>query len=185
MRYFKPELLARSRSQDDEVAEAAAKEWEEATAGYEARFNVIAPRLPGGAGELCSRFSLHDAKVLGAAFATEKAMFVILLRLEGASGQIGKVLELNYLPMAGPTGGVAVKPNASLQGRSHKDVWVLYDEFDFNEECRFCTHSLLLTDGREIEVRFTDMKVLLLDEVVTPGYLTEGERKWPTVSVVG
>ncbi len=185
MKYFKPELLARCRSRDDDLAESAAKEWEEAVAAYQARFNAVFPRLPSEVGGLCSRFSLHDAKMLGAAFGTEKALFGILLQLERSSGHTGKVLELNYQPVAGPNSGVVVKTNASRQGGSRQEVWVLYDEFDFDEEHGFFTHSLLLTDGREIEVRFTNLTVRLLDEVVTPVHLPEGERKWPAAEIVG
>lgn len=185
MKYFKPELLARCRSRDDDVAEAAATEWEEAVAAYQKRFDAISPQLPGEVGRLCSRFPLHDAKMLGAAFATETALFCILLQLEGEAGHTGKVLELKYLPVAGPNSGVIIKTHHSIQGASRRDVWVLYDEFDLDEEHRFFTHSLLLTDGREIEVRFTNLTVVLLDEVVTPVHLTDCERKWPAPEVVG
>ena len=103
MKYFKPELLARCRSRDDEVAEQRRTEWEEAVAAYQARFHAISTHLPDEVGPLCSRFSLHDAKMLGAAYGTEKAMFGVLLLLEGVSGYAGKVLELNYLPVQGQT----------------------------------------------------------------------------------
>ena len=42
------------------------------------------------------------------------------------------------------------------------------------------THSLLLSDGHEIEVRFTALTVRLLDEIVTPVQLTDREKKWLT-----
>ena len=57
---------------------------------------------------------------------------------------------------------------------------MLYDEFDLDEQHGFFTHSLLLTDGHEIQVRFTRLTVRLLDEVVTPVQLTDREKKWLT-----
>src|SRR5438552_5952067 len=52
MKYFKPDLLARCRSLDDEVAEAAAQEWEQAITDYRARIKAIRLRLPTGARRL-------------------------------------------------------------------------------------------------------------------------------------
>jgi hypothetical protein len=185
MKYFKPELLARCRSRDDNVADAAAREWEEALAAYQARFTSIRSQFPGGVRRLCSRFTLHDARVLGVASSSKrKALFGMLLRLEGAPGRPGEILELNYHPVAGPNGGVKIKPPESSQQVARKDVWILYDEFDLDEEHAFFTHSLLLTDGREIEIRFHNLTVRQLDEVATPFELTPGEKKWPLAEVV-
>ena len=108
MKYFKPELLARCRSRDDDVAEAAAKEWEEAVVAYRARLEAVRPNLPGKVERLRSRFSLHDAQVLGFAFGSEKARFGILVRPEGSSGQPGKILDITYHPVAGAN-GVSIK----------------------------------------------------------------------------
>ena len=185
MKYFHAELLARCRSHDDDVAEVAAKEWDEALAAYQARFKAVRSQMPAGVRRLYSQFSLHDARMLGAAYWTRKALFGVLLRLEGVPGCPGEILELNYHPVAGPNGGVNVKTHNSLEGGSRRDVWVLYDEFDLDEEHGFFTHSLLLTDGREIEVRFNGLMVRLLDEVVTPVQLIEGERKWLPAEVSG
>jgi hypothetical protein len=43
MKYFKPELLARYRSLDDGVAEAAAEEWEQAVVAYRRRLRCHPP----------------------------------------------------------------------------------------------------------------------------------------------
>ena len=180
MKYFKPELLARCRSRDDDVAEVAANEWEEAVAAYHARLEAVRAHLPGKVERLRSRFSLHDAQVLGIAFGTEKARFGILLRPEGSPTRPGKILDLNYHPAAGANGGVSIRAKVHTDGGPRKDVWVLYDEFDLDEQHGFFTHSLLLSDGHEIEVRFTALTVRLLDEIVTPTQLTDREKKWLT-----
>jgi len=185
MKYLKPELLARCQSRDDDVAEAAAKEWEKALAAYQTRFKAIESLLPPEVSRLCSRFSLHDAKMLGAAYGTrEEALFGVLFQLEGPPGHPGEILQLNYHPVAGPNGGVNVKPPSSSEGGSRRDVWVQYDELDLDEEHGFFTHSFLLTDGREIEVRFNGLTIRLLDQVVTPPHLPAGERKWGPAEVV-
>jgi len=179
MKYFKPELLARYRSSDDGVADAAAKEWEEATAAYQARFKSVRGKLPASVRRLCSKSSLHDAGVLGVARNDRKPLFGILLRLEGSHGQSGEVLELSYHPVVGPKGGIEITTHASSQSKVRRGVWVLYDEFDINEEHAFFTHSLLLCDGREIEIRFHNLTVRRLDQVFTPAELTQREVKWP------
>jgi hypothetical protein len=184
MKYFKPELLARYRSSDDGVAEAAAKEWEEALAAYQARFKSISGKLPAGVRSLCSKMSLHDARFLGAAWNEQKPLFGIMLRLEGSRGQSGEVLELHYHPVVGPKGGVGIRMHASSEKTVHKEVWILYDEFNLDEEHAFFTHSLLLTDGREIEIRFHNLTVRRLGRVFTPTELTEGEVKWPLADTI-
>lgn len=179
MKYFKPELLTRLRSRDDNVADAAAMEWEEATAAYQARFKKVRDKLPVGVRRLCSKVSLHDARVLGAACSTRNPLFGILLRLEGSAGESGEVLELTYHPVAGPNGGVHIGTHAPSETTARNGVWVLYDEFDIDEEHAFFTHSLLLSDGREIDIRFHSLAVRRLGQVFTPTELTEGEVKWP------
>lgn len=177
MNYFDPQLLARCRSRDDDEADAAAAEWDRAAERYRARFDAIADRLPAAVARLCADFSLHDAKLLGAAVA-EQAYFGVLLQLPGAAG----VLHLEYRPAAGQDGGVVVSRHAAL-GRAEpsRDVWVLYDEFD--ERPGAFVHRLLLSDGREVEVRFDDLGVRLLSRVVQPPSLAEGELKWPAAEV--
>ena len=179
MKYFKPELLARYRSSDDRVADAAATEWEEAVAAYQARFKSVRGQFPVGVRRLCSKVSLHDAKMLGAARSERKPLFGILLQLPGSPGQSGEVLELNYHPVVGPNGGIHIRRHASSERNVRRDVRILYDEFDLDEEFSFFTHSLLLTDGREIEIRFHSLTVRWLGYGFAPTELTEGEVKWP------
>ena len=48
MRYLTPELLARYRSPDNDVAEVASGQWEQAAADYNAELNALRPFLPAG-----------------------------------------------------------------------------------------------------------------------------------------
>jgi hypothetical protein len=102
-----------------------------------------------------------------------------MVQLEGSAGKNGEVLELSYHPVAGPSGGVAIRMPAGAAQQLRRDARILYDEFDLNEEHAFFTHSLLLTDGREIEVRFHSLTVRRIGHVFTPTELTEREVKWP------
>jgi hypothetical protein len=181
MKYFKQELLARCRSLDDDVSDAAAKEWEQAIASYRARTRAIRPQLPLSVRRFLSRVTLHDAKVLTMTFGRKQPTFTLLTQLEDTPSQPGEVLELSYFLVAGPHGGVAFKKPTQLHKEAPGPRYILYDEFDLDERA-FFTHSLLLTGGDEIEVRFHSLRVRRLEKVlVTPLQLPEEERTWPLV----
>ncbi len=179
MKYFKPELLARYRSSDDRVAEAAATEWEEALAAYQARFKSIRGKLPVGVRRF-SKVSLHDARYLGAALDKQQPLYGLLLQLEGLPGQSAEVLELKYQPVPGPNGGIHIMMHTSSERKPRKGVWLLYDEFDLDEAQDFFTHTLLLTGGWEIEIRFLNFSIRRL----TPTELAEGKVTWPSAESV-
>jgi hypothetical protein len=182
MRYFKPELLARCRSLDDDVADVADAEWEKAIADYRERIQSIRPRLPRSVRSLLTHFSLHDAKVLAIAFGKKPPTFALLIRLEDTPSKPGELLELSYLPVAGPGGGVTFHKHPQINEHSSGQGWILYDEFDLMEEKSFFTHSLLLSDGMEAIVRFHGLRVAQLEEALTtPQQLNESERTWPLV----
>jgi hypothetical protein len=167
-------------SLDDDVAEAAAEDWEQASLAYRARLRAIRRQLPPAARRLISRVTLHDAKVLGVASSRRGPWFALRLQLEGTPGQPGETLELAYHVVAIPHGGLAFRKHAIDQGLQ-EPLWVLYNEFDIDEERAFFTHSLLPTGGLEMEIRFHDIRVRYLDEVVSPLELIEAEGKWPLV----
>jgi hypothetical protein len=97
MRYFTPELLARSRSPDDDVSEAAADEWEQAVAKYNAELDSIRPDLPPGVRALLASCSLHDARILSISEARRRPRLSLLIQLEGRPTRPGDLLELQYL----------------------------------------------------------------------------------------
>jgi hypothetical protein len=180
MNYFKPELLARCRSRGD-VAEAAAAEWEAARAAYRARLDAIRPSLPAAVRRLLSIVSLHDAKVLGMSIGKRKPRFALRVRLEGTARQPGEVLEVSYRPVVGPNGGVTFQKPPLAEAPPPGPQWVLYDEFDVDEDRGLFVHSLLLTSGMEISVRFHSLSVQYLEEIASPLQLHEGQRTWPLV----
>jgi hypothetical protein len=184
MNYFKPELLARYRSSEDDVAEAAAQEWDEATVAYRARFKSVRAKLPNNVRRLCSKDSLHDATLLGVAISMQKPFFGMFVQLEGSSGKPGEVLELGYHTVAGPKGGMQVGTLPASLGNNRGSVHILYDEFDLDEEHAFFTHAILLSDGREIDIRFHNLSVRRIGHLFTPTELTEREVKWPLAASI-
>src|SRR5262249_38355655 len=98
MKYFTPELLARCRSTDDEVADDAADKWEQALAAYKTRLRKIRSHLPLGVRQLLRRASLHDAQCLvitTSGSGAEKELF-LTFRLAGSSQQPAGGVELRY-----------------------------------------------------------------------------------------
>lgn len=168
MKYFKPELLARCRSADDEVTDPAAGEWEQAIQAYRQRLRSIRSHLPTGARRLLSRVTLHDAKLLDVILSKKLPRLALVIRLPGTSSQQGKVLNLDYFLVTKPHSCVTfTKHSPPSTGAGER--WVLYDEFDLNEQEGFFTHSLLLTGSFEEEIH------------LSPLDLPEGERTWPLI----
>jgi hypothetical protein len=128
-----------------------------------------------------SRFSLHDAKVLNISFGKRTPRFVLRVRLEGTANHPGEILELSYRRVGGPKGGVTIRKHPPSDKGTSDSIWVLHNEFDVDEERAFFTHSLLLTDGHELEVRFHALHIQSLEEVVSPLELVEEKRTWPLV----
>ena len=180
MKYFKPELIERYRSINDDIADAAAKEWEEAIVSYRARIKAIRTKLPAGVRRLRSRVPLHDSKIFGVAISDPKPLFSMLIQLEGTARHPGEVLELNYHSVAGPNGGIHFRMPTSAITKVLKDARILYDEFDVDETHGFFTHSILLNDWREFEIRFHNLSYKRLGRVYVPTDLTkQHDITWP------
>jgi len=178
MKYFKPELLTRYRSCNDDEAASAAKEWDEAIAAYESRLQTIFPRLPREVQRLCSEFSLHDAQLFGVARKNTPPTICTWLRLDESSAEQARILELNYTPVTGLAGGIEIDPRDIATASPENQVFVLYDEVDRDETQGFLTHSLLLSNGRELDIRFTDLAIEIFDDGMTPSALFAEKKKW-------
>lgn len=186
MKYFTPELLARYRSPDDAVAEAAAAEWEANTAAYRERLQAIRSRLPRSVRGLLGRYTLHDAKVLTLALGMTQPTCTLQVRLEGTPSQAGPVAEIKYRIVPGDRGGVTFTRHAPFSSAASSLGWIIYNEFDAPEKGETFVHSLLLSTGLEIVVRFQAMRVQVLDEVVVePLELPAGKMTWPMVEAYG
>ena len=168
MRYFTPELLARYRSPADAVADAAAAEWEQAVAKYNAELDAIRSDLPGGVIALLDRYSLHDAKLLGVLVAAKRPRVSLLIQLEGRPNRPGKVLELRYLVARRPSLSVTTHGNARKALADGNRIQ--YDEFGkvSDDPAEVFSHSLLLKDGSELRITFVEMQVRRLQRLILP-----------------
>jgi hypothetical protein len=155
VKYFTPELLARCRSLDEDVAEAADEEWEQAIAAYRQRLQEIRKSLPLGARQLLKHVTLHDAQLLTINRAG-KELF-LTFRLAGSANK--------------PAGGVELHCTLTRPAELHTHEpqppngpttrWLLYDEFDLphdRQETGFA-HSLLLAGGLELRIAFSRLRI--------------------------
>ena len=176
MRYFQPAILARIRSLDDDVSEAASEEWRQAADAYLRRFGEIRRWMPVGVRKLRSRFSLHDAKVVGIAADEDGPRLTLLLQIGPTAGRPAVALGLAYHLVAGPAGGCPRHRHPEI-AEANEATWVLYDEFDMDGERSHFIHRLLLTDGTELEMRFHSLNVFRLGGEVRP--LKDAEQPRP------
>ena len=123
--------------------------------------------LPAGVRSVLDRFSLHDARVLVYVHTKVKGKkrkdwLSLFVRLEGTFNRPGKELELRYTLAAPPK---THKVYTARHGGDMKDsrgrVWIQYDEFGVvvGKPSPIFSHSLLLTNGDELRIRFTDLHV--------------------------
>jgi hypothetical protein len=165
MKYLKHTLLERSRSLDDDAAEAACDEWDRAVANYNAALAAIRPQFPAAVRTILDRFSLHDAKVL--TYFLTKRRLTLLIQLEGTSVRPGKMLELKYTVAKG---GVRIVKHGKDKERPKDRGRIQYDEFGKAADTpeTVFTHLLLLAGGYELRIRFTDLRLRRLKKVMFP-----------------
>ncbi len=168
MHYFTPELLARYRSLDDDVADAAAHEWDQAIAHYNTDLDTMRRLLPSGAQALIKHRSLHDARILSIVVSRRRPLVSLVVRLEGTPRRAGTLLELRYsLARSSRNLGFTIERHEKDAPGSGR---IQYDEFAKVADdpvCVFC-HSLLLQGSYELRIFFTDMRVRQLHRVILP-----------------
>ena len=148
MKYLTPELVARSRSEDEQVADDAESDWERACAAYNAYLKGLRKKLPKGIRTLLNRVYLHDARVLTLAV-DEAPDFSIFLQLDNPPR---KWVELKYTLADKPK----VIRHPALAGDGPALQWWSYDEIDLVVEgpLPVFRHSILLTGGLELQLLF-------------------------------
>jgi hypothetical protein len=159
MKFFTPELLARYGSEDDRVADAAHEDWERATEQYRQHLSQIQPKLPRAVKSLSKRFCLHDARLKMLAIGKDNHSVSMFLEL----GDTGVLLFYELLsPPRMTKHAFLVEPGSPIE-------W-LYDEFDVKQDGgqRVCTHTILLTGGRELELTFKTLRLEVFEKVVLP-----------------
>jgi hypothetical protein len=177
MKYFTPELILRTRSDDEAIAEAANEAFDAARDEYWKRSQRIRKRLAAGnVNQIEEQYSLHDARLLSVELSQAKPLVVLTLQLEGRGNKDGVVLEIKYQTVPRIEGAFVLRQHPELQEVTARRV-VLYDEFDAEDD--YLTHALLLT-GLAIVIRFTSLQVRRPREPVYPvGDLTQAlEMAW-------
>ena len=158
MKYFTPDLIERFGSLDDDVADAAAVEWEEAVTRHEKNLHSIRADLSASLCHLWDNFYLHDAQVLS--MGHQLQTFVIVLRLDTPPHDL---LVLNYHLSEEPAINTAALPPEQC---STPLAW-MYDEVDIVPGNKnICMHSILFSNGWEVQLRFRDMQVIAAQPVV-------------------
>jgi hypothetical protein len=152
MKYFTSDLLERLGSLDHAIADAAHDEWEEAVNRHAANLQLIRSELPASVGYLWDNFYLHDAEVLN--MARRGQTFIIVLRLGTPPRDL---LILSYELTEEPIINTAALP---AQQCSNPIAW-MYDEIDLiQDERKMCVHSILFSNGWEVQLRFRDLQVI-------------------------
>jgi hypothetical protein len=185
MKYMTPDLLARFRSEDDAVAEAAAQIWETNCVAYNEHLDRIRPELPRGVRGLLRRYCLHDAKVLTMTV-DEASYFSIFLELPALSKKDARPrdawLELRYSLAAAPQ----MKLHKSLPGDGKPLQWWLYDEFDrVGDDVRTFTHCILLTGGYELVLPFHNLVCRPIRQIIIPGVSIAPEEAGGLLALTG
>lgn len=176
-----PELLARFRSDDDRVADAATEEWDRACAAYRDHLALILPDLPPAAHWLSSpTLCLHDARVVS--FQVGEGRPVALAVVEPDHPR-GKTFGLQYF-LVPPF--IEEQHHPALSGDGPPGRFWLYDEFEVITDEPYPTlrHSILLTGGLEVRLYFNTLdgfqvrKLLPVEGVARPGevLLTGGSQ---------
>jgi hypothetical protein len=146
MKYFTRErFLALQRPDRADTADA---DWEDAVSRYEAYLQTVRPGLAPETRELLDGHYLHDARVLSLAQQGER--FIVSLQLEAPPQDL---LTVTYTLAGAPAFRQEPFPWASGPAQP---LW-LYDELEAGPD--HLTHSILLSNGWEIDVPFREVEL--------------------------
>jgi hypothetical protein len=156
MKYFTPERYLRLGNLEDKQAFLAAQQdWEQAVTKYATQLRRIQEQLPAGLRRLVDSVYLHDARVLGM-WLGRVSRFTISLQPESDPSRL---VVLTYSLLEPPGVNKRALPPESC---SEPVAW-LYDELDIQsatkKRLRVFVHSILLSNGWEIRLRFRDVTV--------------------------
>ncbi len=177
MRFFKPELLKRCRSDERAIAEAAEDEWDGAIDAYAAHLKALRRGMPIAARRALRAPSLHDGELLGYMGERAAPRVTMIVRLEGREGEPGSLVAFRYLTATpdGKGGIAAEHHDIGARGdlSKHKPR-ILADEFDAAEGGATFTHSIMLSNGLVFRVTFRDVSARLVEPFLLPPSLGAG-----------
>ncbi len=159
MKYFLPELYVQLNSPDEAAADAAEEAIDRASQRYNRRWEEIKPLLPATVVRFYQELNLHDADVLTPARLTAATPLgnpgdVVLVAQQVNTlyaEYVNTLAFLHYVVSEVPHVEVPVRSNVFNRAQP---IW-MYDEFDVIDPGLF-VHSILLSDGRVITIRFRD-----------------------------
>jgi hypothetical protein len=196
MKFFTPDLIERFGSPDERIALAAQEELEQRAAEYVRTLRQIEKSLPPRFRELLERYYLHDARVLndgGLLWSPDMARKAPLQ----ASGLISQASTSGSKPASRPAFGMTLQldtppreilvlhyrsviieaadlhPALREEGCPHLE-WQ-YDEVEViptAPKIQF-RHSILLTQGIELRLRFEDFDFATMKPIAEPQELAE------------
>jgi hypothetical protein len=146
MKYFTLNLLARFRSDDDEIADRAHAEWESAIENYERHWQKIKSAFPAGVRRFEeSHLCLHDAELISLARgkAPSDDRLLLILQTEPPSCDLVAL----WFSLTG-------KP--VIEGDPAGSLWA-YEEFDLDRNKKPAFEVLFNNDAR-IKLRFRDFQ---------------------------
>lgn len=159
MKYFTPDLHIRLQDASPARMDAADEEWERALAKYQRHLASIRAKLPSSAAEFLDQTRLHDAEVLWMGQALP--FFGILLRLDPPSlATVG----LSYFVVRDVRFEKPVVPPEFCSSRMQ---W-MYDEIDLGEQDRCFRHSVLFSNGSQLDLEARELHVVTLDTIYAP-----------------
>ena len=137
--------------------------WQGRAEAYRKRLQEMQPGLPLGVRRLLRSLTLHDASLLtiNLAQARGRTRFFLSFQLADRDGRAG--VQLRYDTVK-PLKVLLHEPNTS----GDAVLFALYDEFDISADGTL-THSILMTGGVEIRVRFTNLLLTRFTRVAAPG----------------
>jgi hypothetical protein len=169
MQYFTPELYLRLQQFDaPNVVEQATAEWDNSVREYNRVLEEIRPRLSDGVLAFLDGYCLHDAAIVAMGHGCDPLTYRLLVREDTTQD----LIELLYHD-AEPS----LEDSAFPQDyQTDTPVW-LYDELTANPRVLagwrpLMVHSILLSDGRVLTVRFRDLLVTRFQPFPTQASVT-------------
>jgi hypothetical protein len=160
MRFFRPELYVQGNSPDDDLVDEAEEALERASADYNRRWAEIKAQMPTSVVQFHDEQNLHDADVFAPAqFAGPGSplggdVLIVAQQINTLYAEfIDTLALLSYATTEAPQVEIPIR---SPVFNPVQPIW-LYDEFDVVSPGVF-THSILISDGRVVTIRFGDFR---------------------------
>ncbi len=168
MKYFTPELINRTRSADDDVADAAHDDWELAIKRSNRHWRRIRLAVPENVrrfdeGSVC----LHDAELLS--MGRQDDQLVMLLETEPPAS---KPVVLTFTLEEAP----AIQTGTLTGARQGKPIYWAYEEWDLDRQKR-PTLEVLLSNGSVLKLVFRDFHYLVAEPLLPSA---NGQAAYPT-----